>query len=139
MSVFTTPVVVRGYELDIQGHLNNAVYHQYAEHARWECLGAAGVGQDKLLAAGIGPVQLEATIKFFRELRAGDEVEVTCEFTWGEGKTFRLGQDIRRVDGTLAASLTGVFGMLDRTERRLVADPGGRLRALANDPGVLGL
>ncbi|MGI8332135.1 acyl-CoA thioesterase [Actinomadura scrupuli] len=139
MSVFSTPVVVRGYELDVQGHLNNAVYHQYAEHARWECLHAAGAGHDELLAAGIGPVQLEATIKFFRELRAGDEVEVTCEFTWGEGKIFHLGQDFRRADGTLAASLTSVFGMLDRTERRLVADPAGRLRALATDPAVLGL
>ncbi|MEU7735273.1 thioesterase, partial [Streptomyces griseus] len=30
---FSVDVTVRGYELDTQGHLNQAVYLQYAEHA----------------------------------------------------------------------------------------------------------
>ncbi|MFI9593032.1 acyl-CoA thioesterase [Nonomuraea sp. NPDC052265] len=41
---FSVRIAVRGYELDTQGHLNNVVYHQYGDHARWECLRAAGVG-----------------------------------------------------------------------------------------------
>lgn len=40
---FSVDVTVRGYELDTQGHLNQAVYLQYAEHARWELLRAAGL------------------------------------------------------------------------------------------------
>ncbi|CAO0827389.1 Thioesterase OS=Streptomyces microflavus OX=1919 GN=Smic_02130 PE=4 SV=1 [Streptomyces microflavus] len=52
---FSVDVTVRGYELDTQGHLNQAVYLQYAEHARWELLRAAGLPQEKLLADGIGP------------------------------------------------------------------------------------
>jgi acyl-CoA thioester hydrolase len=28
-------IMVRSYELDAQGHLNAAVYHQYGEHAAW--------------------------------------------------------------------------------------------------------
>jgi acyl-CoA thioester hydrolase len=28
-------ITVRGYELDSYGHVNNAVYIQYLEHARW--------------------------------------------------------------------------------------------------------
>jgi acyl-CoA thioester hydrolase len=39
---FTVRIGVRGYELDTQGRLNAAVYHQYGEHARWECLRAQG-------------------------------------------------------------------------------------------------
>lgn len=58
---FQTRITVRGYELDSQGHLHNAVYHQYGDHARWECLRAAGVSVDDLLASGIGPVTLEST------------------------------------------------------------------------------
>jgi acyl-CoA thioester hydrolase len=139
MSVFTIPIVVRGYELDTQGHLNNAVYHNYAEHARWECLRAAGLPQDKLIASGVGPVQLEATIKFLHELRGGDEINVTCEFSWGEGKIFHLNQDYLRLDGTLTASLSSVCGMLDLTQRRLVADPAGCFRALATNLAPLGL
>ncbi|MEV0157118.1 acyl-CoA thioesterase [Micromonospora sp. NPDC050686] len=136
---FRVRITVRGYELDTQGHLNQAVYLQYAEHARWECLRAAGISQDQLLATGVGPVALEVTLRYLRELRGGDEVDVTCEFRWGEGKTFQLVQDYTRADGTAVAALTGVGGLLDLSARRLVADPRERFRALAADPGPLDL
>ena len=136
---YSVPVTVRGYELDIQGHLNQAVYLQYGEHARWETLMAAGVSQDKLLAEAIGPVVLETTIKYLKELRGGDRVTVSCEFEWGEGKTFRIRQEIRKADGTLCAEIVAVGGVLDHSLRRLVADPVGRFRALAEDPSIMGL
>src|SRR5690606_19447386 len=56
---FQVRIAVRGYELDPNGHVNQAVYLQYAEHARWEYLRTAGITQDGLLAAGVGPVALE--------------------------------------------------------------------------------
>lgn len=68
---FSVPVTVRGYETDIQGHLNQSVYLQYAEHARWCLLDAAGIGQTDLMSKGVGPVTLETTIRYLRELRAG--------------------------------------------------------------------
>lgn len=136
---FTVRITVRGYELDTQGHLNQAVYLQYCEHARWEFLRAAGMPGDKLIASGVGPVQLECTLRFKRELRGGDVVDVSCAFDWSERKIFHVRQEIRKVDGTLAAELTGVAGLLDLAERRLIADPMGRLRSLADDPAALGL
>ncbi|MFD3642422.1 acyl-CoA thioesterase [Streptomyces griseus] len=134
---FSVDVTVRGYELDTQGHLNQAVYLQYAEHARWELLRAAGLPQEKLLADGIGPVQLEVTVKYQRELRGGERVRVTCWFDYGTGKTFTLEQRVIKEDGTVAAEITGVAGVLDLTERRLVPDPRGRLAALAGNPDLL--
>jgi acyl-CoA thioester hydrolase len=136
---FRVRVTVRGYELDTQGHLNQAVYLQYAEHARWECLRAAGISQDRLIASGVGPVALEVTVKYLRELRGGDEVDVTCDFRWGEGKTFQIEQDFTRADGTRVAALTGVAGLLDLSARRLVPDPRVRFRQLATDPVPLNL
>ncbi|WP_326764104.1 acyl-CoA thioesterase [Streptomyces sp. NBC_01591] len=134
---FFVDVTVRGYELDTQGHLNQAVYLQYAEHARWELLRAAGLPQDKLLAGGVGPVALETTVKFLRELRGGDRVRVTCRFVFGEGKTFTAAQQILKEDGTVAAEVTGVAGMLDLTARKLIADPAGHLASLAEHPDLL--
>ncbi|WNI26254.1 acyl-CoA thioesterase [Streptomyces sp. ITFR-16] len=134
---FSVDVTVRGYELDTQGHLNQAVYLQYAEHARWELLRAAGLPQDRLLADGVGPVALEVTVKFRSELRGGDRVRVTCRFDYGEGKTFTVAQQILKEDGTLAAEVTGVAGILDLTTRRLIADPARRLASLAKDPDLL--
>ncbi|GAB3796155.1 acyl-CoA thioesterase [Micromonospora zhanjiangensis] len=136
---FRVRITVRGYELDTQGHLNQAVYLQYAEHARWECLRAAGISQDRLLSSGVGPVALELTLRYLRELRGGDEVEVSCGFRWGEGKTFHIDQDYTRADGTPVATLTGVGGLLDLSARRLVADPRGRFRELATDYAPLNL
>ena len=135
---FATSIVVRGYELDTQGHLNQAEYLHYAEHARWEFLRTWGITQDKLLASGVGPVTMETTIRFLRELRGGDQVDVSCAFEWGQGKSFRLAQRFVLADNTLAAELTAVCGLLDLTERRLVHDPKERLSALADDPGSFG-
>jgi acyl-CoA thioester hydrolase len=136
---FRMRIAVRGYELDVQGHVNQAVYLQYAEHARWECLRAAGLRPGVLREAGVGPVQLECTIRYLRELRAGDEVDVSCAFVWGEGKTFRLEQEYVHLDGTAVAQLTAVAGVLDLTTRRLVADPAEQFRSLASSPAYLGL
>ncbi|MEV0555087.1 acyl-CoA thioesterase [Streptomyces sp. NPDC050597] len=136
---FSVPVTVRGYETDVQGHLNQAVYVNYAEHARWSLLQAAGISQAGLAAKGVGPVSLEMTVRYRQELRAGDEVEVTCDFIWGEGKTFRIEQTIRKTDGTIAAEITAVGGVMDLKERKLVADPKDYFRALASDPGRFGL
>jgi acyl-CoA thioester hydrolase len=136
---FSVRVTVRGYETDVQGHLNQAVYVNYAEHARWSLLKEAGITQAGLIAQGVGPVALETTIRYRRELVAGDEVEVTCAFVWGEGKTFRIEQTIRKTDGTVAAEITAVGGLLDLTARKLIAAPQERFKELASDPSLFGL
>lgn len=136
---FSVRVEVRGYETDVQGHLNQSVYLQYAEHARWVILRRAGIEQSDLRERGVGPVALETTIRYKRELVAGDEVDVTCVFAWGEGKSFRIEQTIRKADGTVSAELTSVGGLLDLKLRKLVTDPREGFRSLADDPGVLGL
>jgi acyl-CoA thioester hydrolase len=139
MAAFGVHITVRGYELDTQGHLNGSVYHQYAEHARWECLRAAGVSRDGLASAGVAPVLLEATIRFSHELLGGDEVIVSCEHLWGDGKVYRLHQTYTKVDGTRIAELTCVCGTIDLTTRRLIPDPAQPYRELASEPTVLNL
>ncbi|MGW1867777.1 acyl-CoA thioesterase [Streptomyces mauvecolor] len=140
MEPITVRISVRGYETDAQGHLNQSVYLQYAEHARWSALEHGGIRQSALLDKGVGPVTMETTIRYLRELRAGDEVDVSCVFVWGEGKSFRIEQTIRRADdGAVAAEITAVCGILDLTERKLIADPRDIFRALASDETVFGL
>ena len=139
MEPFLVRIGVRGYELDLQGHVNQAVYLQYAEHARWELLHAAGLTVDVLLGAGIGPVALENTIRYRAELRGGDQVDVSCEFRWNPSRTFRIVQDYHRGDGTPVADLVAVAGLLDLAQRKLVTDPAEQLRALATAPELLGL
>lgn len=136
---FSVRVTVRGYETDVQGHVNQSVYINYAEHARWSLLQAAGITQAGLIGKGVGPVALETTIRYKRELLAGDEVDVTCAFEWSGGKTFRIQQLIRKTDGTVAAELTAIGGLLDLKERRMVASPEQYFKELAADPSLFGL
>ncbi|MEU5766498.1 acyl-CoA thioesterase [Streptomyces asoensis] len=136
---FSVRITVRGYETDVQGHLNQSVYINYAEHARWSLLQAAGISQAGLAARGVGPVALETTIRYRRELLAGDEVDVTCVFEWGGGKTFRIEQTITKTDGAVSAQLSAVGGLLDLKTRRMVADPQEHFKELAADPGLFGL
>ncbi|WP_432192295.1 acyl-CoA thioesterase [Streptomyces sp. bgisy027] len=136
---FSVRVTVRGYETDAQGHVNQSVYINYAEHARWSLLQAAGITQTGLIGKGVGPVALETTIRYKRELIAGDEIEVTCAFEWSGGKTFRIRQLVRKTDGTVAAELTAVGGLLDLQERKLVARPDEVFKELSSDPSMFGL
>lgn len=136
---FRVRVAVRGYEVDANGHVAGTVLLQYGQHARWECLRAAGVDHAAMLGAGIGPVSLEERIRYHRELRSGEEVDVSCAYLWGEGKTFRIEQELRLPGGTLVAEITNVGGLLDLSRRRLVPDPSARWRAAAAAPALLGL
>ena len=130
---------VRSYEVDQNGHLNGAVYVQWADHVRWETARAAGVSMQEFIESGIGPVNLTTTISYFSELRNGDEVDVSCDFEWTDGKTMRVVQEFRRPNGEIAAELVSIGGVLDLTSRRLVPDPRDSWSAFAKVPELLGL
>jgi len=131
---FRTRIKVRHYELDTLGHLNHAVYHSYGEVSRLELLEAAGVLKG---LPGLASVLLETHVVFRRELRAGDEVDVTCVVKFGSGKTFKMNSDIIKPDGTPAAEITCTLGLMDLERRKLVEDPRGRFQAAGADMKLL--
>jgi acyl-CoA thioester hydrolase len=136
---FAVRIGVRSYEIDVNGHVNHANYHRYAEHARTEHLTAAGCSMFRMVEHGMGIVLLETTCRFQRELRYGDAVDVDSRLSFGAGKTFGMAHTLRRVsDGERAAEITCTMGLLDAATRRLLADPGARLHELATNPGLLG-
>ncbi|MBV9161223.1 MAG: thioesterase family protein [Pseudonocardiales bacterium] len=136
---FTVRMGVRSYELDPQLHVNGAVYVQYADHSCYACVQAAGISVEELIGSGIGPVNLETVIRYHNELRGGDEVDVSCVWVWGEGKTYRVEHVLRRADGEIAAEVTHVSGLMDLQTRRLVKDPVHEWRSRAKRPELLGL
>lgn len=135
---FTVGVTVRSYEIDVNGHVNHAVYHQYGEHARTQHMAAAGCTVDRMLERRMGAVLLETHVRFLRELRHGDEVVVESRLTFGEGKTFAFDQTIRRADGVVAAEIECRLGLIDADARRLLADPHARMLEVATNPALLG-
>lgn len=133
---FEIQVKVRTYELDANGHVNHAVYHQYGEIARTALAEAAGVTEG-LIKQGIGVVMLESHIRFRRELRYGDEVTVSCVAEIGDGKVFRMNNEIRKADGTLSAEIQSTLGLMDLEKRKLVPDPLARMQESGIDLDLL--
>jgi acyl-CoA thioester hydrolase len=136
---FNVRLEVRSYEIDPQLHLNGGFYIQYADHARFACVQAAGISIEDLLSSGLGPVNLETVIKYHRELRGGDQVDVSCDWEWGSEKTYRVHHHLQRLDGTLAAEVSHVSGLLNLKTRRLITSPDHEWRARADRPELLGL
>jgi acyl-CoA thioester hydrolase len=134
---FRVQIKVRHYELDTLGHLNHAVYHSYAEVARFELFERAGAFGGELDGARVSPVLLETHVSFRREIRGGETVEVTCDTKFGGGKTFRMDSDIYNSDGALSAEVTCTVGLMDLERRKLVDDPRGRFEAAGVDMALL--
>lgn len=65
---------VRGYEIDLFGHVNNAVYMNWLEHARWALYAAhgEGVGQDSAMVA-----VRHVTLDYTHDVRYGETVRLT--------------------------------------------------------------
>ncbi|MCI1268420.1 MAG: thioesterase family protein [Ruminococcus sp.] len=70
---------VRGYELDSFGHVNNAVYLQYAEAAKWDFFYKSGM-IDEMKANNLFPVILENKLRYMHELRMMDCITITTDW-----------------------------------------------------------
>lgn len=137
MAVFRVPVVVRSYELDALGHVNHAVYHQYAEIARMAGFRAAGCDWDGLHDQRVAAVLLSTTANFRRELRMHEHIDVTCAVKFGTGKSFNIDSMILKADGTVAAEIYCIAGLMDLDARKLLTDPRGALVVGGFDPAKL--
>ncbi len=76
---FSLEFLVRDYECDLQGIVNNANYLHYLEHTRHQFLLSEGIDFAALSAAGINLVVLRVEIDYLRSLRSGDRFIVTAD------------------------------------------------------------
>ena len=69
---------VRSFQVDANGHLNNAEYLHLLEAARDDFLAELGVGVPALLSAGVQLVISALQVRFLRPALFGDQIEI-----WG--------------------------------------------------------
>jgi acyl-CoA thioester hydrolase len=94
---FTIRWPVRGYELDSQGHVNNAVYLSWAEEVATAHAEAAGYGRDWSVRRGGGWIVRRTEITYYRPAFYGDEVELTVRVELVRGARGVRRTTIRRV------------------------------------------
>ncbi len=111
-SVFQVEMMVRDYECDIQGIVNNSVYQNYLEHARHEFLHDLGLNFPKLCNDGIDAVVTRIEMDYKLPLKPRDEFIVKIGMHKQGRVRFVFDQSIvRKADEkrVLEAQVTGVL------------------------------
>ena len=80
-SPFVWELRVRSYELDLLGHVNNAVYMNYLEAARIEAMASIGLSLERLKKEGVHVVVAAAALRYLAPSHLHDELSVTVEVT----------------------------------------------------------
>lgn len=120
--VHETEMMVRDYECDIQGIVNNAVYQNYLEHARHEFLHSVGLNFIQLHDDGIDAVVTSIQLDYKLALRPRDEFVIKLGMHKQGRVRFVFDQSIvRKADGELVLEAQ-VVGVLTRDGRPIAPD-----------------
>ncbi|MDY6800354.1 MAG: thioesterase family protein [Bacteroidota bacterium] len=101
---------VKGYELDSYGHLNNAVYLNYTEQARWEILNEKNL-LHLFFNRGLLLVVTETNIRYKRELKLFDEIEIETTIKF-EAPYLIFYHDIKNIESGYSAAKAKVKTLL---------------------------
>jgi acyl-CoA thioester hydrolase len=93
---FSLEMLVRDYECDLQGIVNNAVYQNYLEHARHEYLKSVGIDFKAFADKGINLVVARVELDYKSSLTSGDKYVVTLNFIKESRIKFAFLQNIYR-------------------------------------------
>lgn len=110
--VFEHEMMVRDYECDLQGIVNNAVYQNYLEHCRHEFLHNVGLNFERLCNDGIHAVVSRIEIDYKLPLKSRDVFIVKLGMHKQGRVRFVFDQAIFRKHGgelVLEARVTGVL------------------------------
>ena len=118
--IFSYPILIRESHLDTFGHVNNATYLQIYEEARWELATELGFGLEAVRATGVGMTVLETTVRFIRELRLRQEVQVTTLLSEVRGKVFILKQAMVDEEGRNASEADFTMALFDLKARKII-------------------
>jgi acyl-CoA thioester hydrolase len=121
---------VRTYEVDENGHVNNAVYLQWAEQLTAEHAEAAGFGREWSIERGGGWVVRRHEIVYHRPAVRGDEVDLTVRVLGVRGVRGRRHTEVRRSpDGELLAEVASEWVWVRLVDGRPAPVPPELLRA----------
>ena len=113
-------LLIRESHLDTFGHVNNATYLVLYEEARWEVISNKGYDLKYIQKSKQGPVLLDVTVKFMRELKLREKIIITTEMVEQKGKIGKLKQTMVKEDGTVASEAIFTIALFDTHERKII-------------------
>jgi thioesterase-3 len=124
------PVTILERHLDTFGHVNNAVYLEIYEEARWNIINAEGYDLNYIKKSGQGPVLLDVYLKFLKELRLHQKITVKTQVQSYEGKISKLKQWMEDEGGGICSEAVFTVALFDLKERKLILPTPQWLKAL---------
>lgn len=129
--IFEYEVLIREGHLDSFGHVNNAIYVQLYEEARWDFITKNGFGLDVIQAHQVGPVLLDLQVRFKRELINRELIKIQSQVKdIISSKIMTLEQRMLKSDGKVASEALFTVGFFDLKQRKLVEASEEWLRAV---------
>ncbi len=119
--VFEQTIVIREAHLDTFGHVNNARYLEIFEQARWDLITENGFGLDYVRASGTGPVILEVTLRFLREIKNRQQLVIRSSLDSYEGKIGKMTQLLVDDAGQICCEGKFVFAQWDTRTRKVIS------------------
>lgn len=133
---FVYPIVIREGHLDSFGHVNNATYLELFEEARWEIITEGGYGFEKIHETQVGPIILELSVRFQREILLRQKILIETQVLEHSGRIGRLAQTMRNAEsGEVHATAEFKLGLLDMRKRKLIQPTPEWLTALGAPAG----
>lgn len=130
--IYEYEIKILEHHLDTFGHVNNAVYLELYEEARWDFITKNNLGMKEILETKIGPVLLDLNLTFKSELKNREKIKIISQARSEMRNKFImiLDQKMVREDGKVASTLTISVGMMDLEARKLIAPSLEWLKAL---------
>jgi acyl-CoA thioester hydrolase len=123
--------MVRDYECDIQGVVNNANYQHYLEHARHEFLVSKGLSFAGLREEGLDLVVTRVEIDYKFPLKSHDRFVVRSNIAREGNVRFAFFQDIYRIPDEKLIVKAKITGVATRSGRPV--PPGNLITKLGLD------
>ncbi|MGD8429312.1 MAG: thioesterase family protein [Ectothiorhodospiraceae bacterium] len=118
-----THIRVRGFHLDLYGHVNNARYLEFLEEARWDQFGEQ-LDLRWWQSKGLAFVIVNINIDYRAAATLNDRLSISTEITKLGERSGVVHQEITRQDGARVVSADVTFTIVDTAKQRAVSIEG---------------
>lgn len=136
--IHTTEIVVRGYHIDVYGHVNNARYLEFLEEARWEAC-AKRIDLKAMNRDGFAFTVVNININFRRPAVMEDTLVIESEVTQFRRRSALFHQVIKiKGTNTVVVDADVTFLIFDQNKQKTAVLEGELLAKLQTlcDNGV---
>lgn len=117
-----TEIVVRGYHVDMYGHVNNARYLEFLEEGRWTSF-EERIDLAKWAAMGLGFMVVNINVNYRKAVGPGERLQVSTALEKIGSRSATLKQEIRlKHTGDIVVDASVTFVIADKNGKLVRMD-----------------